>query len=87
MVFHSYLNGVLIEGGSDATFAFLQTTIFALVNFPEAQRTGQDEIDRVIGHTRTPVVTDIEDLPYVEAIIKEVCSISYWIYFLLTSRV
>lgn len=62
----------MIEGASDTTSAFIQTVILALVNFPEQQRVAQEEIDRVIGPNRTPSVTDIDDLPYVQALIKEV---------------
>lgn len=73
--FFRYLGGVLIEGGSDTTSAFLQTAVLALVLFPEAQKEAQAEIDRIIGPNRTPVVTDINELPYVQAWIKEVCLI------------
>jgi len=70
------LGGVLLEVGSDTTSAFLQTLVFALMNWPEAQKNAQGEIDRVIGPDRTPVVQDIDDLPYVQALIKEVFSTS-----------
>lgn len=42
------------------------------MNWPEAQKNAQGEIDRVIGPDRIPVVQDIDDLPYVQALIKEV---------------
>lgn len=38
---------------------------------PEIQRLAQEEVDRVIGRTRLPRMTDREDLPYVGAVIKE----------------
>jgi hypothetical protein len=44
----------------------------ALVNFPEAQRLAQEEIDRVVGDERSPVLDDIDNLPYVQAVVKEV---------------
>ncbi|KAG8966557.1 hypothetical protein FRC03_011695 [Tulasnella sp. 419] len=66
-----YLGGVLIEGGSDTTSSFLQSLILALVAFPEVQKKAQEEIDRVIGSDRAPVLSDIEHLPYIQAIIKE----------------
>jgi len=47
------------------------------MNWPEAQKNAQGEIDRVIGPDRTPVVQDIDDLPYVQALIKEVFPASY----------
>jgi hypothetical protein len=39
---------------------------------PNVQRKAQEEIDRVIGHDRLPNVQDRKDLPYVEAIMREV---------------
>jgi hypothetical protein len=43
-----------------------------LVAFPECQREAWQELDRVIGDSRLPVLDDIESLPYVQAIIREV---------------
>ena len=39
---------------------------------PEFQRKAQEEIDRVIGNDRFPTLADQADLPYVDAIVKEV---------------
>ena len=68
----SYIGGNLIEGGADTTSAFLQTVILALVNFPDVQRRAQEELDNVIGDERSPQLGDIERLPYIQAVIKEV---------------
>jgi cytochrome P450 len=68
----SYIGGNLIEGGADTTSAFLQTLVLALVNFPEVQVRAQEELDRVIGDERSPLLDDIERLPYIQAVIKEV---------------
>ncbi|KAG2021095.1 O-methylsterigmatocystin oxidoreductase [Coprinopsis cinerea AmutBmut pab1-1] len=38
---------------------------------PEIQRNAQREIDSVIGRDRLPTSTDIERLPYIQAIVKE----------------
>lgn len=43
-----------------------------MVLFPEAQRKAQAEIDTVIGSDRLPTPDDRKDLPYVEALVKEV---------------
>lgn len=40
--------------------------------FPDVQRKAQQEIDQVIGCGRLPTITDRENLPYVEAVVKEV---------------
>jgi len=68
----SYIGGNLIEGGADTTSAFLQTLILALVNFPDVQARAQEELDSVIGNEGSPQLDDIERLPYIQAVIKEV---------------
>lgn len=43
----------------------------AMMLYPEVQRKAQEEIDRVIGKGRLPGPADREQLPYVEAVVKE----------------
>jgi len=38
---------------------------------PEIQRNAQAEIDAVVGTERLPALSDRENLPYIEALIKE----------------
>ncbi|KAK7052015.1 putative cytochrome P450 [Favolaschia claudopus] len=66
-----YLGGVLIEGGSDTTSFYLQSLILALVAYPDAQRKAQEEIDRVVGGHRMPTLDDLEEMPYIRAMILE----------------
>ena len=40
--------------------------------FPDIQRKAQEEIDRVIGQDRLPTFKDRNNLPYIEATVKEV---------------
>lgn len=40
--------------------------------YPEVQRKAQEELDRVVGTDRLPRLADRPNLPYIEAIIKEV---------------
>ena len=40
--------------------------------YPEVQRRGQEELDRVLGRGNLPTFEDMERLPYVTAIYKEV---------------
>jgi cytochrome P450 len=40
--------------------------------YPEVQRKAQAEIDRVIGNSRLPDYSDQDELPYVDAVLKEV---------------
>ena len=67
-----YVGGNLIEGGADTTSAFLQTLVLALVNFPDVQARAQEELDSVLGNERSPQLDDIERLPYIQAVVKEV---------------
>ena len=46
--------------------------ILALIAFPEAQRKAHEELDRVIGSDRAPLWEDLEDLPYIRALVNEV---------------
>jgi hypothetical protein len=63
---------MLLEGGSETSSSVLQTFVLAMVMFPDAQRKAQDEIDRVVGPDRTPRIEDMENLPYVRALVDEV---------------
>ncbi|KAJ7916679.1 cytochrome P450 [Mycena leptocephala] len=66
-----YLGGVLIEGGSDTISAFLQSLILALTAYPDAQKKAHDEMDRVVGEHRMPTLDDLEEMPYIRAMIME----------------
>ncbi len=49
------------------------TFFLAVLKFPEAQKRGQEEIDRVIGSSnRLPEIADRDSLPYVRAICTEI---------------
>lgn len=67
----SAVAGMVYAGGTDTTGSVLQTFMLAMTLFPEAQKRGQEEIDRVIGRDRLPDFEDRENLPYVDAIYKE----------------
>ena len=40
---------------------------------PEVQEKAREELDRVVGRERFPEAEDEPNLPYIRAIIKEVC--------------
>jgi cytochrome P450 len=40
--------------------------------FPDVQRKAQEEIERVVGHNRLPNMADRINLPYINAVVKEV---------------
>jgi hypothetical protein len=45
--------------------------LYLIAKNPHVQRKAQEEIDRVIGKGRLPDLTDRPDLPYIEAIYRE----------------
>lgn len=47
--------------------------LLAMTRWPEIQKQAQAEIDQVVGRGRWPVFADRANLPYVTAIVKEVC--------------
>lgn len=58
--------------GADTTAVFLRWFIACMVTYPDIQKRAQQEVDEVIGLDKSPVLDDIEKLPYLRAIIKEV---------------
>jgi cytochrome P450 len=60
----------MIEAGSETTSQALNNCIIGLLSNPDAVRKAQEELDRVIGSSRSPTFDDEEKLPYVRAIIK-----------------
>ncbi|KAF1837812.1 cytochrome P450 [Decorospora gaudefroyi] len=63
--------GAMYGGGADTTVSSLMTFFLAMALFPDVQRKAQEEIDRVVGNKRLPVTADKEQLPYIDAIVKE----------------
>ncbi|KAJ7607078.1 cytochrome P450 [Mycena polygramma] len=59
-------------GGSDTTAAELEAFFLAMCLYPDAQTAAQEELDRVVGNDRRPDISDRADLPYVDALCKEV---------------
>ncbi|KAF8176374.1 cytochrome P450 [Mycena galopus ATCC 62051] len=66
-----YLGAALIEGGTDTTSHYLQSLILALTAYPDVQRKAHEEIDRVVGEHRMPTLEDLEEMPYIRAMILE----------------
>lgn len=50
----------------------MECFFLAMTLFPDVQRKAQEEIDRVVGSGRLPGFQDRENLPYIDAIVKEV---------------
>jgi cytochrome P450 len=58
------------------TVSTLTTFVLAMCLYPEVQKRAQAEIDSLLGSSarldRLPAFTDKEDLPYINALVKEV---------------
>ena len=54
------------------TVSAIYSFFLAMTLYPEVQKRAQEELDRVIGNDRLPGFEDRENLPYVEALVKEV---------------
>ncbi|PFH57966.1 hypothetical protein XA68_14327 [Ophiocordyceps unilateralis] len=63
--------GSLFLAGADTIVSTLTVFFLAMVMVPEAQTRGQEEVDRVIGTGRLPTMDDQDNLPYIDAIVKE----------------
>lgn len=66
-----FLGGVLMEGGSDTSSAIILSFIHAMTKWPHILKKAQEEMDAVVGESRTPVWSDYKDLPYAAATVKE----------------
>lgn len=69
---------VLKYVGEYSAFSFFQTdvvlqTFFLVIGIhPEVQKKAQEELDKVVGKDNLPSIRNQKDLPYVNAICKEI---------------
>jgi len=68
---HKWSAFAMYLAGSDTTVSAFMIFFLAMALFPEVQEKAWEEIERVIGTNRLPVIPDRENLPYVEALVKE----------------
>lgn len=68
----SSLAGNLFGAGSDTSSSTLITFVLACCAFPEVLPKAWEELDRVVGHHRSPSWTDESELIYTKAFVKEV---------------
>ncbi|KAF7358919.1 Cytochrome P450 [Mycena sanguinolenta] len=60
------------EAGSDTTAAQLEAFFLAMSIYPDVQMAAQEELERVVGRDRLPDLSDRAQLPYINALCKEV---------------
>ncbi|KAL8225760.1 hypothetical protein R6Q57_018317 [Mikania cordata] len=61
----------ILQGGTDATGVTLTWAFAQLVNHPNVLKKLQDELDEQVGKDRQVDVSDIKNLPFLQAVIKE----------------
>ncbi|PPQ76298.1 hypothetical protein CVT24_009146 [Panaeolus cyanescens] len=66
-----WTSSALYAGGGDTVVSALTTFILLMCNHPEVQKRAQADIDKVAPH-RLPTLEDLDSLPYITAIVKEV---------------
>ncbi|KAI0657965.1 cytochrome P450 [Cubamyces menziesii] len=66
------VTATIYAAGADTTNASVHAFVLAMAMFPEAQRKAQAELDAVVGPDRLPDFSDMNALPYVTALVKEV---------------
>jgi len=64
--------GVMFLGGNETTSITLQTFFLVMVLNPHVMRKAQDQLDQVVGRERLPEYSDMKNLPYLNAIAKEI---------------
>ncbi|KPI42002.1 O-methylsterigmatocystin oxido [Cyphellophora attinorum] len=67
----AYLGGTLMEAGSDTTASTLLSFLLAMANHPDVLRRCQEEVDALCGVVRSPAIDDLDQLPYVRAVMNE----------------
>ncbi|KAM0289033.1 hypothetical protein ACHAO9_006542 [Fusarium lateritium] len=61
----------MMNAGTDTTGATILSVFAAMVIYPDIQKRAQEEIDRVVGASRLPSLSDKHNLPYINAIAQE----------------
>ncbi|KAF2152838.1 cytochrome P450 [Myriangium duriaei CBS 260.36] len=77
----AWIVGDVFEAGAEITSVVLNNLIRYLTATPEAQRCADEGLERVIGYDRCPALTDLGELPYVRACVKEIlrlCPVPTW---------
>ncbi|KAE8348663.1 cytochrome P450 [Aspergillus coremiiformis] len=62
----------LYGGGAETSVSLLMCFFLAMALYPDVQKKAREEIDRVVGTGRLPSFSDRDNLPYVNAVVKEV---------------
>ncbi|KAJ4480284.1 cytochrome P450 [Lentinula aciculospora] len=64
--------GSLYGAGGETTYTSILVFLIGMMQNPAAQKKAQDELETVIGPERMPTLEDQAQLPYIDAVLKEV---------------
>jgi len=64
--------GSMSPAGGDTMLSSMRSFFLEMTRHPEIQRKAHQELDRVTGGRRLPVFSDLDSLPYISALVKEV---------------
>ncbi|KAI9444581.1 cytochrome P450 [Lactarius indigo] len=67
----AWVAGALFGAGADTTSTMLSWWVVAMIAHPEVQKRAHIELDAVVGRSRAPTFSDAPNLPYIQAIVKE----------------
>lgn len=62
----------ILEASAETTGVYLQFFVLCMLDNLDVLSAAQQEIDTIIGDNRTPEIEDLDKLPYLQAVIKEV---------------
>ncbi|OAP61366.1 hypothetical protein AYL99_03569 [Fonsecaea erecta] len=68
----AYIAGVAMEGATDTQSNQLAAFVKAMMLYPDTQKQAHAQLDEVVGGDRLPEPSDLENLPYIRQIMKEV---------------
>jgi Cytochrome P450 len=63
-------SGSMIEAGSETTSQILNNTIVGLLSNPKIIQMCHEELDRVVGDSRTPTIDDVHELHWIRSLVK-----------------
>ncbi|KAH8997761.1 cytochrome P450 [Lactarius hatsudake] len=68
----AWFAGTLFLAGAETTSTTMSWWALAMIAHPEVQKRAHIELDTIVGRSRTPTSSDAPNLPYIQAMVKEV---------------
>ncbi|KAJ3521356.1 hypothetical protein NM688_g9026 [Phlebia brevispora] len=67
----AWLTGMIFGAGVDTSAAMVMAFVLAMVLNPDVMKQGQAVVDAAVGRDRMPTAADVDQLPYIIALVKE----------------